>query len=59
MKAEQKKSKMNKKADIKDVLLYWIIGLVALAVIILAIMILKDKSVSAIDYIKNLFKFGK
>ena len=37
---------------------YILIGVAVLVLVILAVIIFKDKSISAIDYIKNLFKFG-
>ncbi|MDP1728721.1 MAG: hypothetical protein Q8L27_00775 [archaeon] len=59
MKSEQKKGKISKKAIEMDYLGYTIIGVAVLAIVIFSMIVLKDKGVSAIDYIKNLFRFGK
>ena len=40
-----------------EMLGWWALGLAALVVVILAIVILKGKGSSAIDYIKQLFSF--
>ena len=49
----------NKKGLEMEVLIWWIIALVVLAVIVFASLVLRDKGVGAMDYIKNLFRFGK
>lgn len=49
-------SSKNKKGIITDYLPWLIIGLVVLVIIFIAILLLKDKGISFIDYIKNLFK---
>ena len=38
---------------------YLIIGIVVLVIVIVAIAVLTGKGLSAINYIKNLFSFGK
>jgi len=38
---------------------WWVIGLAVLAMIIVAILIAKQRGISLIDEIKNLFRFGK
>lgn len=48
--------KKNRKAIVTDYLPWLIIGLALLAIIFIAILLLKDKGVSFIDYIKNLFR---
>lgn len=54
-------SKIGKRGDIEwDTLIGWIIAIVVL-VVILAIffLVLKPKGISAFEYLKNLFKFGR
>ncbi|MBI2043510.1 hypothetical protein HYT25_03925 [Candidatus Pacearchaeota archaeon] len=48
----------NKRGIISDYLPWLIIGIVVLVIILLAIFILREKGISLIDKIKNLFKFG-
>ncbi len=54
---------MNKKEDKKametEMLGWWIIALVVLAIMLIGYFILKDKGVGAIEFIKNLFRFGR
>jgi hypothetical protein len=50
--------KKRKKAMALETLGWWILGAVALIIIILAIIILKGKGSSAVSYIKELFRFG-
>ncbi len=47
----------DKKGIELEMLGWWIIALVVLVLLIMAILILKSKGISAIDYIKNLFRF--
>jgi hypothetical protein len=49
--------KVLKKALELDMLGWWIIGIVALVILVLAVMILGGKGNRAIDFIKDLFKF--
>ncbi len=42
-----------------EVLGWWILGIAVLVLVIIGIIILQGKGSSAIDFIKNLFKFGK
>lgn len=49
--------KKNKKAIEMDMLAWWLIGLVALVILILAIMVLRGKGAGALDFIKDLFRF--
>ncbi len=51
------KQKKNKKGIELDMLAWWIIGLVALIILILAIMVLRNKGVGALEFIKSLFRF--
>jgi hypothetical protein len=51
--------KKNKKAMEMEMLTYLIIGIVILAIILFSYMILKDKGINYIEYIKNLFSFGR
>jgi hypothetical protein len=53
------KNKIKKKAIELEMLGWWIIGLAVLVLIIIGIVILKGKGFAALDYIKNLFRFGK
>ncbi|MEK6842316.1 MAG: hypothetical protein AABX84_00730 [Nanoarchaeota archaeon] len=48
----------NKRGIISDYLPWLIIGIVVLVIILLAIFLLREKSIALIDQIKNLFKFG-
>lgn len=47
----------NKKGIELDMLGWWIIGIVALVILIIAIGILRGKGVGALEFIKNLFRF--
>ncbi len=52
--------KRNKKGAIElDILGWWILGIVILAVMLIGYWILKSKGESAFDTIKNLLRFGK
>jgi len=42
-----------------EMLGWWIIALVVLAVMVIGFLILSGKGSSAIQYIKNLFRFGQ
>ena len=42
-----------------EFLSWWIIGIAVLIIMIIAIFILKDKGMGAIDYLKNLLRFGR
>lgn len=46
----------NRKAIVTDYLPWLIIGLAVLAIVFIAILLLKDKGVSFIDYVKDLFR---
>ena len=51
---------MNKKGDVDiDTLVFWIIAILVLVVFIGGMFILKGKGVGALDYIKELFRFGR
>ena len=52
-------NKKSKKGMELETLGYWIIALVILVIVILGIIILKGKGISAIDYIKQIFRFGR
>ncbi len=59
-KKKMKKSRMkNKKAIEVEMLAWWIIALVILVVLIVGFIVLKQKDVSALEFIKNLFRFGR
>jgi len=49
----------NKKAIELEMLGWWLLGLAVLVVVIIAIMIMRGKGQNALDFIKNLFRFGK
>jgi len=38
---------------------WWIIGIVLLVIMLMGYFILKDRGISAIEYLKNLFRFGR
>ncbi len=48
----------NKKGIELEMLGWWLLGLAVLVVIIFGIVLLKGKGISAIEYIKNLLRFG-
>lgn len=51
---------INKKGAIEqDTLIYWIIAVVVLVLMFFLYKILSSKGISAIDYLKNLFRFGR
>ena len=52
-----KNLKKDKKAMELEMLGWWIIAIVVLVIIIVGIVILKSKGISALDYIKSLFRF--
>ena len=51
------KMKLNKKAMETEILAWWIIALVILAIMITGYAILKAKGIDALEYLKNLFRF--
>ena len=51
--------KQNKKAIELDMLGWFILGVVVLVIVIAALILFKDKAIAAIDYIKNIFRFGR
>lgn len=54
------KHQLKSKRSMELEMLGWIIlGVVVLIIVIISIIVLKDKGISAIDYIKTLFRFGK
>lgn len=54
----KQKNKLNKKGMEKDTLGWLIFFVIVLIIVLLAMMIFTDKGKSAIDYIRNLFRFG-
>ncbi len=48
----------NKKAIEIEVLTWWIIAIAVLVLVIVGYLILKGKGISAIEFIKNLLRFG-
>ena len=53
------KKRIGKKGMESEMIGWWIIGVGVLIVMIVAYMILKGKGINAIEYIKNLFRFGR
>lgn len=52
-----KLNKKNKKAIELEVLAWWIMGLLVLVIAVVAAVYMKSKGLSAINYIKGLFRF--
>ncbi len=50
------KKGLNKKAIVTEYLPWFIIGLAVLVIIFIAILLLKEKGTTFIDYVKNLFR---
>lgn len=50
---------MKKGAIELDELIRWILVIVGLVIIAIVIFVLREKGVSAIDYIRDLWRFGK
>jgi hypothetical protein len=48
----------SKKGMELEVLGYWIIGLTILVILIIGTIVMKGKGTEAIDFVKNLFRFG-
>lgn len=48
---------INKKGVAVEELLWWIIAIATLAVVVFGYIYLKHKGISAIEFIKNLFRF--
>lgn len=49
----------NKKGAIElDVLGWWILGISILVIMVIGYFVLKSKGISAIEFIKNIFRFG-
>ena len=49
----------NKKAMELETLGYWIIGLAILLILIVGSIYMRGKGTEAIDFIKNIFRFGR
>lgn len=41
-----------------DSIAWWIIGIAVLVVVVLGLFILKGKGIDAMNYLKNIFRFG-
>lgn len=53
------KKGIGKKGDMElETIAYWIIGLAILVVVVIGFMILKNKNLGAVEFVKNLFRFG-
>jgi len=50
--------KINKRGIELEMLGWWILGLVVLVIVVIGIVILKGKGVGALEFIKNIFRFG-
>lgn len=51
---------MNKEGDIEiETLIWWIVALVVLVVVILGFFVLQGKGTGALEYLKNLLRFGR
>ena len=50
---------MGKRGMEMEFLSWWVIGIVVLIIMVVAILILKDKGINAIEYLKNLLRFGR
>jgi len=49
-----------RKADIElETLAWWLLALIVLAIMLVAFFVLRSKGINAIEFIKNLFRFGK
>ncbi len=49
-----------RKADIElETLAWWLLALIVLAIMLVAFFVLRGKGINAIEFIKNLFRFGK
>jgi multisubunit Na+/H+ antiporter MnhB subunit len=57
--SKAKKWLKDKKGLEMEMLGWWILGIAVLIVVVIAIMIMKGKGHSALDFIKNLFRFKK
>ena len=53
------KKRINKKGLEIEMLGWWVIAIVVLIIMVLGFFILKGKGINAIDYIKDLFRFGR
>lgn len=49
----------SKRAMELETLGYWIIGLTILVILIIGTIVLRGKGTEAIDFVKNLFRFGR
>jgi hypothetical protein len=49
---------MNKKGVELEYLFWWIVAIAVLVIVVLGYFIASQKGLGAIDYIKNLFRFG-
>ena len=50
--------KREKKGMGQEVLGYWILGIVLMAILLVGYMILRGKGMGALEFIKNMFRFG-
>lgn len=51
--------KRGKKGIVWSEIAWWVIGLAVLAIVIVAVMIMRGRGTDLIEQIKNIFRFGK
>ncbi len=60
MKSKISKKNKNSKARIElDVMGWWILGVLVLVIVLAAIFILAKKGQGGLDFLKNIFRFGR
>jgi len=50
---------MNKRGMEIEMIGWWILAIAVLVILVIGIMVLKGKGIGAIEYVKNLFRFGR
>ncbi len=53
-----KYKKSNKAALEMDIIGWWVIAIIVLAVVVLGLLVLRGKGVGAMSYLKNIFSLG-
>lgn len=51
--------RFNKKGIESEIIVWWVIGIAVFLFMVIGYFVLKGKGLGAIDYIENLFRFGK
>ena len=54
---KQNLNKLGKKGMELEMLGYWIIAIAILVLLVIGYIVLREKGISALDFIKNLFRF--